>query len=401
MRLNWMIAVIAAFAVAAGCARKTGKIEKEIPEEMLAARVEDWSLSRQQVDEFLQRLPESQRNKYSSPQGMAELTRKLMQEELAYREAKRMNLAEREEIAAQIEEATRSILVTHYLKDIVDPKARPSDEELHEYYETHQDLYTSLEVIRAQHVFSTDRAKLEDIKRRVEEGGEKFTTMAHLYSEDKLTQADGGDMGYFNPGGYMKGVGYSEMLTEAMATMEVGKIYGPVKWEHGYSLVRINERQPAELQPYDQVVDDIAGRLAQDKIETVRAEHFAGVEKRYETRNFMQERYEKMQRGPEELFNFAQNSTDPRQRINAFQEIVDKFPQDKYAPQAMFMIGFVYAEELRDLVSAEQTFTRLIEKYPASEMAQTAKWMTENLDKPLPKFQDLDDLNRQIDEKSN
>jgi outer membrane protein assembly factor BamD (BamD/ComL family) len=49
---------------------------------------------------------------------------------------------------------------------------------------------------------------------------------------------------------------------------------------------------------------------------------------------------------------------------------------------------------------ADRTFTDLITKYPESEMAQTARWMLDNLEKPLPKFEDLDDLNRQIDAKT-
>jgi peptidyl-prolyl cis-trans isomerase C len=402
MRRYWFVALVALLAAAPGCSKKDGKSASEaVPEGKLAASVEDWELSMDRLEEFLRRLPESQRNRYSSPEGKAELAQKLMQEEMAYREAEKMKLADREDVAAQLEEARRSILVSQYLKDVVDAKARPTDEEMHEYYETHLDLYTTLETLRAQHIFSKDRARLEDIKSRIEEGGEKFTTMAHKYSEDKLTQADGGDLGYFNPGGYMKGIGYSQIMTEAMAVMEPGKIYGPVKWEEGYSLVRINERRPAEVRPYDEVREEIADRLAREKIEVVRAEHFSGIETDYRTRNVMRENWEKMQRGPEELFKYAQNSADPRQRILAFQEIVDKFPNDPYAPQAMFMIGFVYAEELKDYVTADRTFAQLIEKYPDSEMANTAKWMTENLDKPLPKFEDLDDLNQQIEDGSN
>jgi len=66
----------------------------------------------------------------------------------------------------------------------------------------------------------------------------------------------------------------------------------------------------------------------------------------------------------------------------------------------MFMIGFVYAEELKDFTMADRTFNDVITKYPDTEMAQTARWMLDNLEKPLPKFEDLDDLNRQIDAKS-
>ncbi len=394
-----LLMVVLSSLAAFGCSKKeTAKVDES--EDALAARIGDWTITREYVEEYLRRMPEPQRTRYSSPEGRALLTEKLMQEELAYLEAKKSDLISRPEVKKQIEDATRAILVTAYLDEKVDSKARPTDEEMHEYYDAHQDQYTQLETLRAQHVFSTDKNKLEEIKERVVEGGEKFTTMAHMYSEDQITKGDGGDLGYFNPGGYIRGVGYSKEFTDALAQMEPGQVYGPIKWEKGYSLVRINEKQPAVLRPYDEVREEIADRLSRDKIENVRMEHFAEVQTHYDTKNFLREEYDKMQRGPEELFNYAQNSADPQQRIAAFQQIIDKFPQDKYAPQAMFMIGFVYAEELKDFTMADRTFNDVIIKYPDTEMAQTARWMLDNLEKPLPKFEDLDDLNRQIDAKS-
>ncbi len=391
--------VVLSSLVAGGCSKKeTAKVAES--EEALAARIGDWSITREYVEDYLRRLPEPQRSRFDSPEGRALLTEKLMQEELAYLEAKKSDLLSRPEVKKQLEEATRSILVAAYFNEMVDAKARPSDEEMHDYYDAHQDQYTQLETLRAQHVFSTDKQKLEEIKERVVEGGEKFTTMAHMYSEDPMTKGDGGDLGYFNPGGYIRGVGYSKEFTDALAQMETGQIYGPIKWEKGYSLVRINEKQPAVLRPYDEVREEIADRLSRDKIENVRMEHFTEVQKGYDTHNYLRDEYNKMQRGPEELFNYAQNSNDPQQRIAAFQQIIDKFPQDKYAPQAMFMIGFVYAEELKDYTMADRSFNDVITKYPDTEMAQTARWMLDNLEKPLPKFEDLDDLNRQIDAKS-
>lgn len=391
---------VLAMLLASGCSKKSENAEVATPEDQLAAKVNDWTISRDFVADYLRRMPEPQRQRYETPEGRALLTDKLMHEEIAYLEAEKLNLASREAVAKQLEDARRAILVAAYFGEYVDSKARPTDEEMHEYYDAHQDAYTQLETLRAQHVFSTNKEKLEEIKERVEEGGEKLTTMAHLYSEDTITKGDGGDLGYFNPGGYIRGVGYSKEFTDAVLQMEPGKVYGPIKWEKGYSIVRINEKQPAVLRPYDEVREEIAERLARDKIEVVRNQHFTEVSGGYDTRNYLREDYEKMQRGPEELFNYAQNSTDPRQRIAAFQQIIDKFPQDAYAPQAMFMIGFVYAEELKDFTMADRTFTELIAKYPETEMAQTSRWMLDNLEKPLPKFDDLDDLNRQIDEKT-
>ena len=386
--------------LASGCSQKSEDAAVETPEDQLAAKVNDWTISRDFVADYLRRMPEPQRQKYETPEGRALLTDKLMQEEIAYLEAQKLDLASREGVAQQLEDAKRAILVSAYFDEYVDSKARPTDEEMHDYYDAHQDAYTQLETLRAQHVFSTNKEKLEEIKERVVEGGEKLTTMAHMYSEDTITKGDGGDLGYFNPGGYIRGVGYSKEFTDAIMQMEPGKVYGPIKWEKGYSLVRVNEKQPAVLRPYDEVREEIAERLARDKIEIVRNQHFGEVSSRYDTRNYLRDDYEKMQRGPEELFNYAQSSTDPQQRIAAFQQIVDKFPQDQYAPQALFMIGFVYAEELKDFTMADRTFTQVIAKYPETEMAQTSRWMLDNLEKPLPKFDDLDDLNRQIDEQT-
>lgn len=401
MRQTLVLATTLSLLLAFGCAKKAEKVSVDVPEDKLAAEVDDWQLSRAQLEDVLRRLPDAQRTKYSTPEGMAALSGRVMQEEMAYREALKLNLEDREDVAKQIEQLTRDILVSKYIEEVVDVKARPSDEELHEFYDSHQDLYTELERIRAQHIFSKDKAKLEDLKRRVEEGGEKFTTLAHTYSEDNISKAEGGDLGYFNPGGYIKSIGFSQKFSDAVAAMEPGKIYGPIQWEEGYSLVRVNEKQPARVVPYEDVRDDIANRMAQEKLDAVRDEHFAGVAKNYKARNLLEERLNKGRRGPAELFEFAQNTSDPQQRVNAFQEIVDRFPEDKAAPEAMFMIGFVYAEELKDAAMADRTFAALIEKYPDSEMANTARWMMDNLHEPLPQFEDLDDLNKQIEKKSN
>jgi len=399
MRKNVVLALAVVFVISAGCQKKAEKLATNVPADKLVAQVDDWQLSRDQLEDALRRLPDLQRQKYSTPEGMALLTEKMMQDQLAYREAQRIGLAKREDVAKMIEAATHDILVSKYIEDIVDTKARPSDEEMLEFYNTHQDLYTKLERLRGQHIFSKDKAKLEDLKRRVLEGGEKFTTLAQTYSEDPMTKANGGDLGYFNPGGYISGVGFSKEFSDQVAVMEPGKIYGPIKWEQGYSLVRINEKVPASVTPYEDVRDDIIKRLSVDKIQAVRDAHFAKVEKNYKTRNLLEEKLDKNQRSPQELFDFAQNSSDPTTRINAFQEIVDRFPQDKTAPQAMFMVGFVYAEELKDRSTADRTFTALIEKYPDADVAKTARWMLDNLDEPMPKFQDIDDLNKQIEQK--
>ena len=51
-----------------------------------------------------------------------------------------------------------------------------------------------------------------------------------------------------------------------------------------------------------------------------------------------------------------------------------------------------------DLVQARRTFDELIKKYPDTEVAESAKWMIENLNKAHPKFESVDDMKNLMEE---
>jgi len=315
----------------------------------------------------------------------------LIEEELFYREAKSTDLLEDEWVEEQVEDATRRILVQAYFRNYITPEAEPDEQELHDYYEAHEDVYTSLAVRRGQHIFSKKKQKLDDILARIVDGGEKFTTMAHKYSEDKITQASGGDLGYFNPGGYIQGVGFSKAFSDTAFQLEPRKLHGPIKWEKGYSLIRVNEKREATVKPYDEVRDEIVQVLTLEKIEDAKSAVTMEIVKRYNVRNYLEERYLAIQRSPTELFNLAQNAHDPVAKIEAYQEIATKFPDDEFAPKALFMVGFVYAEELEDFLTADRVFAEVVSRYPNTDIADQAKWMMENLQSGTPDFEAIED----------
>jgi parvulin-like peptidyl-prolyl isomerase len=276
-----------------------------VDEETLAASVEDWTLTKDFLYDFISKLPEAQKVKYDTPGGRAKLAGDFLDEELFYRKALKDNLAATPEVEQQIEDATRRILIQAYYMENVNAKARPSEEEIKEHYDSHQDQYTALPVARAQHIFSKNREKLVDLLERIEEGGEKMTTLAHKYSEDKITQTDGGDLGYFNPGGYIRGVGYSEVFSDTVFQMEPKKIYGPIAWEKGYSLIRVSEIRPAQVRPLSEVMGEISGQLAKNRVEQVKAGVAGELRAEFDWRNYMDEYYRQIQRSPEELFEYG------------------------------------------------------------------------------------------------
>jgi hypothetical protein len=87
---------------------------------------------------------------------------------------------------------------------------------------------------------------------------------------------------------------------------------------------------------------------------------------------------------PAELFARAQAATSADERIELFREVTTKYPDDKSAIQAAFMIGFTYAEELKDFPAARTAFESFLRRYPKSDLVTSAKWMLENMEHSPP-----------------
>jgi len=114
--------------------------------------------------------------------------------------------------------------------------------------------------------------------------------------------------------------------------------------------------------------------------------------------NFVREKILETMRSPEQLWEMAQEEETPYARIQYYRNIVNQYPDHQYAPQALFMIGFVYAEELQDLVQARRTFDELIKKYPDADVVESAQWMISNLNIKHPKFESIEDMQQRMRE---
>lgn len=85
----------------------------------------------------------------------------------------------------------------------------------------------------------------------------------------------------------------------------------------------------------------------------------------------------------------AQNlfESDPVSAIVYFKLFIDRFPNHEKAHQVQFLIGFTFSEQLGDYESAREAFQKLIDDYPESNFIEDAQWMIEyigndDLDKP-------------------
>lgn len=393
MKERFLCAVFSALLCCVAACSSDKKSAAEQPQEQeLAAKVDDWTYTRDGIQKIVDGLSDSDKAKYDTPGGRAVLADELIQEELYYREGLKMGLRDDETIQKAVEKYVRGLIVSEYWERNIKPLAYPSDQEMHDYYENNIHRFTKQPIARAMHIMATDNPdKLREYKRMVESGEEGFTALAQKYSEDVTTREQGGDLGYFNPGGYMRGIGYSDEISKAAFELEVGEISEPIKWRKGWSIVVLTEMRPAEVKPYEECRDEIRESFVVKNKDKVKQIAYQEIAKAYDVTNYLAEEYRLKTRTPEELWNLAQNSTDSFERVRHYEEIVARYPQSEHAAKAMFMAGFVYAEELSDYPSADRAFTRVINEYPESEVAESAKYMLQTMNKPAPKLEVPDD----------
>ncbi len=65
--------------------------------------------------------------------------------------------------------------------------------------------------------------------------------------------------------------------------------------------------------------------------------------------------------------------------VEYYQTVNEKYPQLPEAPGALFMSGFLQANEINDLEAARITYQKFLDKYPDDELAPSAQSELENL----------------------
>ncbi len=64
---------------------------------------------------------------------------------------------------------------------------------------------------------------------------------------------------------------------------------------------------------------------------------------------------------------------------NTFREVFDKYPNNEKAPMALFLSGFILANDLKNYEAATSTYNLFLEKFPKHELAASAREELDNM----------------------
>jgi peptidyl-prolyl cis-trans isomerase C len=162
------------------------------------------------------------------------------------------------------------ISVFNMVRDDVAPGVTVSDEEISEFYAGNLQSFSVPEQVRARHILikvdpKADEAAKAEAKKEIEgvivkaRGGAGFAELAKEYSQGPSAPR-GGDLGLF-PRGKMV-----PPFDEAVFSLEVGEISGPVLTRFGYHAIKVEEKQEATTVSEEEAAGQIKDFLKEKKV---------------------------------------------------------------------------------------------------------------------------------------
>jgi TolA-binding protein len=99
-------------------------------------------------------------------------------------------------------------------------------------------------------------------------------------------------------------------------------------------------------------------------------------------------------KGPSEteLFDKAkklQEANDFQGAIASYQEIVKDYPKSPQAPQCQFMIGYLYANHLKNMDMAKGAYRDFIKLFPDNQLVKDAQWELDHLGQDVNQIEEL------------
>jgi len=172
-------------------------------------------------------LPDTPRRRYDHLE-------RLIGVQLVIADARRAEVDKRADVAAAIAYATEKLKVDYFVQQSVLDTIAISDRDLRAMF-----LRMNTQV-RARHLYAETSEEARSFKARLD-AGETFESLAQEAFDDPELASSGGDLGYF---------GFDEMdpaFEDAAFALEIGQISDLVRTSHGYSILRVEDRQPKPL----------------------------------------------------------------------------------------------------------------------------------------------------------
>lgn len=359
----------------------------------VVAQVGDLAITERMVELYIDELPPRLKNDFQGPDGERLALKRMIDQSLMVQGAMDLDIFTDQDVARQLISQRRNTLdyaMRNYglLRD-----NKPNDDDLRQFFNDNQGNYRQQGLVMARHVECLSKADADLAYTRLE-SGEFKNSFAHVVLEMSVntdTKADGGNIGWFNRGGFVPNIRGGEEFTTVVYDFDIG-LHEPVMIADRWHVVDVINREYERPQTFPEAKDQVRTDMMPGWQNTIIKDYLLAARQTYNVT--MVGRFAPGKGSTaDELFNRAMAVVDVEQKLALLSMIHTDFPTDPRADDALFMSANVALETWQDRRVAERYLTILIKEYPDSELIEDAKFLKKNLNNPnVLNPQSIDDL---------
>lgn len=240
-------------------------------------------VQRSEIEGVLQSMPPAARAQIKNDRGLAEkMVRGSLAQKALVQQAQAQNWAQRPEVKAQIDAATREIVFRSYLQSVSKvPDDYPSDKELTAAYDQAKSKLVTPPLYRVSQIFfpaplgdndaiARARKQAADVDKQAQAAGANFDSLVKKYSQDPNAK-QGSDTGL---------IPLAQLLPEmrpVVQNLKKGGVSTPVQSSQGLHILKLVDMHPQQTASMADVHDKLRQMMRQQRQQQVAEAYLEGL----------------------------------------------------------------------------------------------------------------------------
>ena len=178
------------------------------------------------------------------------------------------------EFAALMDDYKNGIFIFKLQEEEVWDKIKYDSVAVYNYWEKNKEDYKFPERVAFSEIFSTRDSLINKYYKMLQDGAD-FDSLAALYTErpGKKTAKGRYDL---------QDVDFSDFTRQANKIKNVGEYTEPVPFSGGYSIFKLNEREPARLKTFEEAKAEVSSKFQEMQSKKLEEDYISSLEKRYQ-----------------------------------------------------------------------------------------------------------------------
>ncbi|RKZ13923.1 hypothetical protein DRQ50_09750 [bacterium] len=343
------------------------------------ARVAGVEITEEDLNLRYDELPANKQRTYEGEEGHRLLLKKMVDTVWMVRGAVDLELENRQEVARTLISHRRITLEQSMKAFGLFEQNSPSDEQLQTFFAANRKHYNILGRVLARHVQCAGKAEADQAYERLQSDGRTnaFPFVVKDLSNNRLTAAEGGSLGWFNEGGFIPNVRDSEQLAKIAYNRPDG-LNPPLFAGGAWHVIEVEGREP----PRPMTFNEARSKVEQDFLPSFQSQLVTDYLAEARTRYPVEYSGQFAPGGgvsAEALFQRARVVTDPEKQLEILTVVIEDFPESDRVDDSLFLAAQAVMERWGEARLASRYLQRLVDEYPDSELVEDAKYLLENM----------------------